>query len=248
MALLGGKIALVSGGAMGMGASHARAIVSHGGQVVIGDVADDAGEALARELGSNSVYVHLDVTCQSDWRAAVDLAKARFGGLNVLVNNAGIIRLGALGEFTESQFREIMDVNLTGVFLGMSAAVETLKACAPSSIVNISSIAGLQGGAGFHGYCASKWAVRGLTRSAALELGPAGVRVNAVMPGAIRTPMTENLPDAILDNSFGRFGQPEEVTNMVVYLASDLSSFSNGADFVVDGGQLAGPQLDEIGG
>ncbi|OCC23746.1 3-alpha-hydroxysteroid dehydrogenase [Croceicoccus estronivorus] len=240
MSLLKSKIALVSGGAMGMGASHARAIVAEGGKVVIGDVSDEAGRALAAELGDDAVYVHLDVTNPADWAAAVETAVTTFGGLNVLVNNAGIINVGALGSYTVEDWNKIIAVNLTGVFLGMSAAVDALKKSAPSSIVNISSIAGTQAVAGFHGYVASKFGVRGITKSAALELAPHNVRVNSVHPGAIRTPMTAGLPDSVAHNAMNRFGKPEEISNLVVYLASDLSSLSTGSEFAADGGEGAG--------
>jgi 3alpha(or 20beta)-hydroxysteroid dehydrogenase len=246
MISLGEKIALISGGASGMGAAHARAMIAAGAKVVVGDIADAAGMALVEELGEDAVYAHLDVTQAKDWQAAVALARSRFGGLNVLVNNAGIVNAGPLGEYTEEQFARIVAVNLTGTFLGMSAAIKTLKECAPSSIINISSVAGLLGMSGFHGYAASKFGVRGLTKSAALELGPCGVRVNSVHPGPIRTPMTEGLPESGARNPLARFGQPEEVAHLVVYLASDLSSFSTGAEFVVDGGWSAGQRQDQL--
>jgi 3alpha(or 20beta)-hydroxysteroid dehydrogenase len=240
MARLSGKTALISGGARGMGASHARAIVEEGGNVVIGDLLDAEGEALATELGDSAVYTHLDVTNPDDWAAAVALATRTFGGLNVLVNNAGIVNFGALDEYTKDQWDLIIAINLTGPFLGISAARDALVASAPSSIVNISSTAGIQGSAALHGYTASKFGVRGITKSVALELGSLGVRANSIHPGVIKTPMTADL---VLDDqtgALGRAGEPVEVSNLVVYLASDESSFSTGAEFVVDGGQLAG--------
>lgn len=223
-----------------MGASHARAIVANGGRVVIGDLLDEAGEALALELGDNAVYTHLDVTKSDDWNKAVALAVSTFGGLNVLVNNAGIVNFGPLGEYSEQQWAMIIGINLTGQFLGITAARDALVASAPSSIVNISSTAGFQGAAGLHGYTASKFGVRGLTKSVALELGPLGVRANSIHPGVIKTPMTADL---VLDGQtggLGRAGEPEEVSNLVVYLAGDSSSFSTGSEFIVDGGELAG--------
>jgi 3alpha(or 20beta)-hydroxysteroid dehydrogenase len=240
MARLSGKTALISGGARGMGASHARAIVEEGGNVVIGDLLDAEGEALATELGDSAVYTHLDVTNPDDWATAVALATRTFGGLNVLVNNAGIVNFGALDEYTKDQWDLIIAINLTGPFLGISAARDALVASAPSSIVNISSTAGIQGSAALHGYTASKFGVRGITKSVALELGSLGVRANSIHPGVIKTPMTADL---VLDDqtgALGRAGEPVEVSNLVVYLASDESSFSTGAEFVVDGGQLAG--------
>ncbi|HEV7978466.1 SDR family oxidoreductase [Amycolatopsis sp.] len=241
MAELASKVALVTGGASGIGLACARAIVAEGGKVMIGDVSDDAGRAVADDLGAAASYVHLDITSPADWADAVNAGLTTFGKLNVLVNNAGIITGGALGEYSLDDWRRIIDVNLTGVFLGMSACVGALKESAPSSIVNMSSVAGLQGAAGFHGYCASKWGIRGITKSAALELAPFGIRVNSVHPGTIRTPMTADVPESMADNSaFGRFGEAEEVANLVVYLASDRASFSTAAEFKVDGGESAG--------
>ncbi|MCZ4551094.1 SDR family oxidoreductase [Gordonia rubripertincta] len=240
MARLQGKIALISGGARGMGATHARAIVAEGGKAVIADILDEEGTALAAELGDAAVFIHLDVTSAADWKTAVDLAVSTFGGLNVLVNNAGIVNFGPLGEYTQQQWDLIMNINATGTFLGITAAKDALVTSAPSSIVNISSISGLQGSPGAHGYVASKFAVRGLTKSVALELGVHNVRANSVHPGVIKTPMTADLD---LGNHLGalhRAGEPEEVSNLVVYLASDESRFQTGAEFVIDGGQTAG--------
>lgn len=244
MSTLSSKIALVSGGSVGMGASHCRAIVAAGGKVVIGDIADAAGEALAKELGEAAVYVHLDVTKPEDWTRAVNTAVKTFGGLNVLVNNAGIINVGTLGSHSLDDWNKIVAVNLTGVFLGMNAAVEEMKKNTPGSIINISSIAGLQAVAGFHGYVATKFGVRGITKSAALELAPYNIRVNSIHPGAVRTPMTEGLPDSVAHNAMNRLGRPEEISNLVVFLASDLSSYSTGSEFGADGGENAGAVRD----
>jgi len=237
---LSGKVALVSGGARGLGAAHARAIVSEGGRVVIGDVLDEEGQALAAELGEAARFVHLDVTSRQDWAAAVSTAVELYGELSVLVNNAGIFDYGAIGTYTLEQWNRIMDVNVTGTFLGISAARDALVASAPSSIINTSSTAGIQGNPGVHGYVASKFAIRGLTKSVALELGEHNVRVNSVHPGVIRTPMTAGLDVGSQIGALRRIGEPEEVAALVVFLASDESSFHTGAEFVVDGGQLAG--------
>ena len=240
MERLTGKIALISGGARGMGASHARAIVAEGGRVVVGDLLDDEGRALAEELGDAARYVHLDVTSEADWAAAVSTAVDEFGGLNVLVNNAGIVNFGRLGTYTLDQWNLILSINVTGAFLGITAARDALVASAPSSIVNISSTAGLQGTTALHGYVASKFAIRGLTKSVALELGAENVRSNSVHPGVIRTPMTDGLELGDQLGALHRIGEPAEVSNLVVYLASDESSFQTGAEFVIDGGELAG--------
>jgi 3alpha(or 20beta)-hydroxysteroid dehydrogenase len=240
MGRLQNKVAIVSGGARGMGATHARAIVAEGGQVIIGDLLDEEGRALASELGDAARYVHLDVTSPQDWSNAVSSALDSFGHLNALINNAGIANFGRLGEYTLAQWNLIMNVNATGTFLGISAARDALIAAAPSSIVNISSTAGLQGVPAAHGYVASKFAIRGLTKSVALELGQYNVRANSVHPGIIKTPMTAGLNVGSQIGALQRPGDPEEVSALVVYLISDESSFQTGSEFVIDGGQLAG--------
>lgn len=240
MAHLTGKTALVSGGARGMGATHCRAIVKHGGRVVIGDILDDEGRALAEELGDAAEFVHLDVTISEEWDAAVAVAQEKFGGLNVLVNNAGIVAQGALEPGSRETWDSVLDVNLTGTYLGVVAAKDALIASAPSSIVNISSTSGFVGSPEMHAYVASKFGVRGLTKSVAEELGPHGVRANSVHPGPIRTAMIEGMDVDNVTGSLGRVGEPEEVSALVTYLASDESSFSTGAEFLADGGQIAG--------
>jgi 3alpha(or 20beta)-hydroxysteroid dehydrogenase len=237
---LTGKVALVSGGARGMGASHVRTMVAEGAKVVFGDILDDEGEAVAKEIGDDARYVHLDVTQPEDWESAVATAVSEFGGLDVLVNNAGIINVGTIEDYALSEWQRILDINLTGVFLGIRAVVKTMKEAGRGSIINISSIEGMAGTLGCHGYTASKFAVRGLTKSAAMELGPFGIRVNSIHPGLIKTPMTEWVPEDIFQSALGRIAQPKEVSNLVVYLASDDSSYSTGSEFVVDGGTTAG--------
>lgn len=230
------KVVLISGGAQGMGAAHAKMLVAEGARVVIGDILDEKGEALAAEIGDSARYIHLDVTQADQWQAAVDLAVQTFGKLTTLVNNAGIVALGKIGQFDMDKFRNVIDVNLIGTFLGMQAVVEQMKAAGGGSIINISSIEGLRGAVMVHPYVASKWAVRGLTKSAALELGPHNIRVNSVHPGFIRTPMTKHFPDNMLRIPLGRPGQPDEVATFVVFLASDESRYSTGAEYVMDGG------------
>jgi 3alpha(or 20beta)-hydroxysteroid dehydrogenase len=237
---LAGKVALVSGGARGMGASHVRALVAEGAKVVFGDILDDEGKAVAAELGDPVRYVHLDVTKHEHWEVAVATAVGEFGGLDVLVNNAGIINIGTLEDYELSEWQRILDINLTGVFLGIRAVVKPMKEAGRGSIINISSIEGMAGTIACHGYTATKFAVRGLTKSAALELGPSGIRVNSIHPGLIKTPMTEWVPEDIFNTAVGRIGEPREVSNLVVYLASDESSYSTGSEFVVDGGTTAG--------
>jgi len=237
---LEGKVALISGGARGLGESFARAMVAQGAKVVLADVLDAEGEVLAKDLGDAAAYVHLDVTDRRQWAEAVALTIERFGTLNVLVNNAGIVAFGPIEEHTVEDWDRVIAVNLTGVFNGIQASVEALKAGAPSSIINISSTAGLHGYTALSAYNASKYGVRGMTKSVALDLGTAGVRCNSVHPGAIRTPMTGDLDLPQKHVAMRRIGEPPEVAHLVVYLASDESSFSTGAEFVADGGETCG--------
>jgi 3alpha(or 20beta)-hydroxysteroid dehydrogenase len=215
-------------------------MVAEGAKVVFGDILDDEGKSVAAEIGDAARYVHLDVTQPAQWTSAVDTAVTEFGGVHVLVNNAGILNVGLIEDYELSEWQRILDINLTGVFLGIRAVVKPIKEAGRGSIINISSIEGMAGTIGCHGYTASKFAVRGLTKSTALELGPSGIRVNSIHPGLIKTPMTEWVPDDIFQTALGRPADPREVSNLVVYLASDESSYSTGSEFVVDGGTMAG--------
>ncbi len=219
-----------------MGAAHAKMLIEEGAKVVVGDILDEKGEALAAELGDAVRYVHLDVTQADEWEAAVNTAVETYGKLNVLVNNAAIVALGKIGQFDMAKWQKVIDVNLTGTFLGMQAVVEHMKADGGGSIINVSSIEGLRGSVMVHPYVASKWAVRGLAKSAAIELGKFNIRINSLHPGFIRTPMTKHFPDDIVTAPLGRPGTSEEVSTFIVFLASDESSFATGAEFVVDGG------------
>jgi 3alpha(or 20beta)-hydroxysteroid dehydrogenase len=227
-----------------MGNAHARAMVAEGAKVVIGDIVDDEGAKLADQLSADvpgsARFVHLDVTSEQDWAGAVAAAVDAFGTLNVLVNNAGIANLNSLKDFTAEQWRKIIDINLTGTFLGMQAAVEPMIAAGGGSIINISSVEGTRGSPGLYGYVASKWGVRGLAKAAALELAQHKIRVNSVLPGLIRTRMTMTIPDDALQIPLGRAAKSAEVAATVVFLASDESSYTTGADFVVDGGLTVG--------
>ncbi|WP_406237478.1 glucose 1-dehydrogenase [Nocardia sp. NBC_01009] len=240
MARLTGKVALISGGARGMGAAHAKALVAEDARVVLGDLLDDEGAALAKELGDNAAYVHLDVREPQQWRDAVSAAVDRFGSLNVLVNNAGIVNGNLLVDFELSEWQRIVDINLTGTFLGMQAATPAMIEAGGGSMINISSVEGMRGSPGLHGYTATKFAVRGLTKSTALELAQYGIRVNSVHPGLIRTPMTEGIPADFLQIPMGRAAESAEVSALVTFLASDESSYSTGAEFVIDGGLTVG--------
>jgi 3alpha(or 20beta)-hydroxysteroid dehydrogenase len=236
MGRVDGKVVLISGGAQGMGASHAQMLVAEGAKVVIGDILDDQGKALADEIGESARYVHLDVTEADEWDAAVALANSEFGGLTSLVNNAGIVALGKIGKFDMAKWQKVIDVNLTGTFLGMQAVVESMKAAGNGSIINVSSIEGLRGAPMVHPYVASKWAVRGLSKSAAIELGKFNIRVNSIHPGFIRTPMTKHFPEDMVTTPLGRPGQSPEVSHFVIFLVSDESSYATGSEFIMDGG------------
>ncbi len=237
---LAGKTAIISGAARGMGAAHARRFVAEGAKVVLGDILDAEGEALAAELGASARYVHMDVTSPDDWAAAVALAVKDFGGLHILVNNAGIFGGAALVDHPLDLWHRIIEINLTGSFLGVRAATTALVASGSGSIINISSVAGMRGAPGGAAYVASKFGVRGLTKAVAAELAPFGVRCNSVHPGIIDTPMAEGLNTQGYDYPLGRMARSEEVTNLVLYLASDDASYSTGAEFVVDGGLTMG--------
>jgi 3alpha(or 20beta)-hydroxysteroid dehydrogenase len=223
-----------------MGASHARKLVDEGARVVAGDILDEEGKALADELGESARFVHLDVTQPDQWQAAVAAAVAEFGRLDVLVNNAGIVAGGLLQNTEVADWQRVIDVNLTGTFLGIRAAIEPMIANGGGSIVNVSSVEGLAGTSWVHAYVASKFAVRGLTKSAALELVTHGIRVNSIHPGLVRTPMSEGVPEDFLTIPMARAAEPVEVSNFVLFLASDESRYSTGAEFVVDGGLTAG--------
>jgi NAD(P)-dependent dehydrogenase (short-subunit alcohol dehydrogenase family) len=244
---LEGKVALISGGARGQGAAHARRFVEEGAAVVLGDVLDEEGEATAAELrdsGGRAEYAHLDVTRSQDWQAAVGFTEERFGLLNVLVNNAGIITEGGAVDEDEESWNRVIAVNQTGVFLGMKHAVPAMRRAGGGSIVNISSTLGVVGAEDYIAYQASKGAIRQMTKSAALSYVGDGIRVNTVCPGFITTPMTDALGQEIHEHDIGmtpmgRPGRPVEVSHAVVFLASDEASFVTGAELYVDGGYLA---------
>jgi len=249
---LDGKVALISGGARGMGKCEARLFVEEGAKVAVCDVRDDEGKAVAEALGGAAVYQHLDVTREDEWAGAVAATLAAFGRLDVLVNNAGIADAAPLAEMSLESYRRVTDVNQTGVFLGMKAVIEPMTAAGGGSILNISSIDGLIGMNGLTGYVASKWAVRGMTKTAAMELAPLGIRVNSVHPGFIKTDMgvdegvpTEQVHGLLEEYAgrmapLGRAGVPEDIAKLAIFLASDESSYATGSEFVVDGGLTAG--------
>lgn len=247
MGRLDGKVALISGGARGQGAAEARLFAAEGARVVVGDLLEKECAEVAAELGDVARAVALDVTNEESWERAVCETISAFGKLDVLVNNAGIVRTGALESMPLEDYMAVVKVNQVGVFLGMRAVVAALRDAGGGSIVNISSNAGMEGVQGVMGYVASKWAVRGMTKAAALELGQYGIRVNSVHPGGINTPMIMSDDFAAIDQDavfaaqpIPRVGQPEEIARLVLFLASDESSYSTGSEFVADGGALAG--------
>jgi 3alpha(or 20beta)-hydroxysteroid dehydrogenase len=237
---LKGKVAIITGGARGMGASFAKAMVAEGAQVMITDVLDDAGNSLAHSLGDHAAYSRLDVTRRDDWKSVVNDTVRHFGKLNVLVNNAGIARFAPIDENDWEDWDKTIAVDLTGAYNGIRASVEALKKSAPASIINISSTAGMQGYRSLSAYSAAKFGLRGLTKSVALDLASVRIRCNTVHPGPIDTPMMAGHEDAKKQVAMRRIGKPDEIAQMVVFLASDESSFSTGSEFVADGGELAG--------
>ena len=250
MGRLDGKVALITGGARGMGKSHVRQFVAEGARVVFGDVLDDKGEYVAAKLPAGSCrYVHHDVTSESQWAAAVSTALTAFGKLDVLVNNAGILTFAPIAEMTLNSFRRVLDVNAVGCWLGMKAVIDPMTKAGGGSIINVSSIEGFTGAAGLSAYSASTFAVRGMTKAAAQELGQFGIRVNSVHPGGVLTRMVVESEDARAESAeafmkampLHRFAEPVEISRLVAYLASDESSYSTGSEFVADGGLLSGP-------
>ena len=251
MSDLNGKVALITGAARGQGAAEARLFAQRGARVMLCDVLDAEGQAVAAEIGANAAYLSLDVTSESAWKEVVAATVARFGKLNVLVNNAGIVKVTALEECPTQEYLKVIQVNQVGVFLGMREVVAPMKKAGGGSIVNISSIDGLIGMTGGTAYCASKFAVRGMTKVAALELGKYGIRVNSIHPGGILTPMITGagLDAQTAGEIFGkvplkRIGQPEEIATLAAYLASDDASYSTGSEFIADGGLTAGFALE----
>lgn len=240
MGRLKNKVILVTGGARGMGAAHARLLVAEGARVVITDILHIEGEALAAKLGESTVYVPQDVTQPKEWAEAVASAERRFGALHGLVNNAGIANMAPIEQFPLDQWNKTLAVNLTGVFLGMQAALPAIRRAGGGSVVNISSVEGLRGSAGLHAYVASKFGVRGITKSAALEAAASGVRINSIHPGFIATPMTESFESSLFPVPLGRAAEPQEVSQAVLFLLSDESSYLTGSEIVIDGGLTIG--------
>ena len=232
------KVALITGGARGQGAAEAELFAAAGAQVVITDVLDE-GAATAERLGDAVEFISHDVTSEAAWTSVVDTILERHGRIDVLVNNAGIFRTVGLTETTLDMWEQMIGINQTGVFLGMKAVAAAMKAQGTGSIINISSIAGMRAASMAHAYAATKWAVRGMSKSAAVELAPHGVRVNSVHPGIIDTAMLQEFGDRIsmIEQRIplGRVASADEVGKLVLFLASDDSSYCTGQEFVVDG-------------
>ena len=242
---LRGKVAIVTGGAQGQGAGIARQFVAEGAKVVIADIADDLGKTLADELGEAARFHHHDVSDEHSWTGLVEEVDATFGPVDVLANNAGVLRFGEIATGSLDDVELMWRINQMGVFLGMRAVVPTMKANGGGSIINASSVEGLAGMANCTAYAATKWAIRGMTKCAAMELGRSGIRVNSVHPGMIDTPMTR-VHGGDVAMEFGaskvpmrRVGHPEAGAPIYVFLASDESGYINGAEIAVDGGVTA---------
>jgi 3alpha(or 20beta)-hydroxysteroid dehydrogenase len=243
-----GKIVIVTGAARGLGAAHAQRLIEEGAKVMLTDVLDKEGKEIARALGGNARYLHHDVTSEAQWQHVVSETENVFGPVSVLVNNAGIVPvMGFLDTLEEADYRSTIDVNQLSVFLGMKCVISSMKRAGGGSIINISSLAGLVGTPFYYAYTASKFAVRGMTKCAAIEFAPFNIRVNSVHPGFIRTALTTN-PDiaaatmgAASATPAGHMGEPIDIANTVLMLASEEMRFATGAEFVIDGGYHVSP-------
>jgi cyclopentanol dehydrogenase len=240
-----GKVAIVSGGARGIGAAEVRLLAADGARVVVGDLLDQLGEALLRELPPGcACYLHLDATSKSDWQRAVDIAETSFGRLDILINNAGVSGRFGLEETSEEEWHRVVESNLTTAWLGMLACIPAFRRAGGGAVVNTSSIYGIVGSGKATAYHAAKGGVLMLTKAAATEYAAANIRVNSVHPGLIDTPMTHDMPPgwkARLTEAtpMKRMGKPEEVARAALFLASDDASYVTGATLLVDGGYTA---------
>jgi len=244
MALLTDKVVMITGAAKGMGAATARRMAQEGARVILADI-DEGAESVASEIGcERAKFVRLDVRSPTEWDRAIDQAIATFGKLDVLVNNAGILRLATLAETTDEIFQAIFEVNQRGTFNGMRAVLPTFRKAGKGCIINLSSPTGMRAVPGMWAYGTSKWAIRGMTRAAALELAKENIRVNCVCPGSIDTPMLDMLPDEVkaVVASYvpvGRLGTAEEVANVTCFVASDQAAYMTGSEICVDGAATA---------
>lgn len=247
MGRLDGKVAIITGAAQGMGAATARLFATEGAKVVLGDVLIDKGEVLADEIGANAIFHRLDVREELEWQAIAEKAVAGFGGIDILVNNAGVLHWGAIEDLSLDDTERLLDINVIGTLLGAKTVVQQMKSAGRGVIVNISSVDGLRGVNGLSAYTASKWAVRGLTKSLAFELGPSGIRVCSVHPGGVDTTLgnpTGQTGEELKKNYAGvplqRIGESEEIARATLFVASDEASYISGAELAVDGGWSAG--------
>jgi 3alpha(or 20beta)-hydroxysteroid dehydrogenase len=248
MKRLENKVALITGAARGMGEAHAREFIKHGAKVIIADVREDMGKSLAKELGGNALFVKLDVTKSEDWKKAIEVGESKFGTVNVLVNNAGILGpVANLMDFKYEDYLKVIDINQHSILLGMQAVIPSMLKAGVGSIVNISSIAGIVACFGFPNiaYMASKFAIRGMTKAVAFEFGSKNIRVNSMHPGFVLTPMMVEATSEsgskegrnVLDEiPLGRIANTNELTGIVVFLASEEASFITGQEHIVDGG------------
>ena len=248
MGQLDGKVAIISGGARGQGEEEARLFAREGAAVVLGDILDEASQRVANSIvdtGGQALYVHLDVTSETDWNDIVDKTVAEFGRVDFLLNNAGILPVAPIEQATLEHFRQVIDVNLVGVFLGMRAVIPAMREAGGGCIINTSSTAGIQGYPGLGAYVSSKFGVRGLTKVAAVELGADNIRVNSVHPGPVDTEMLAN-PDAKRNEQgdrpmripISRMGRADEIAKMMLFIAAD-ATYSTGSEFIIDGGLTA---------
>ncbi len=249
MGKLEGKVALITGAARGQGEAEARLFASEGAKVVLGDVLDEPGKKVAESIGEAAVYLHHDVASEESWRSAIDAAVSKWGRLDVLVNNAGILHVAPIVQLELSDYLRTVNVNQVGCLLGMKHAIPAMAKGGGGSIVNISSTAGFEGQPGIAAYVSTKWAIRGLTKSAAIEAGPLGIRVNSIHPGGVNTHMGRgdvkgfekvDSPNVFKKLPLGRIGEPIEVARFALFLASDESSYCTGGEYMVDGGWLTG--------
>lgn len=238
------KVAIITGGAQGMGESHARSFIAEGAKVIITDINEKRGKEIAKELGNNSLFIKQDVTKKDDWKKVIEEGEKRFGPINILVNNAGILGpIAHTADLKSDEYNKVININQHAVFYGMKYTLPSMLKAGIGSIVNISSIAGIVAIYGYPSlaYMASKFAVRGMTKATAVEYAPYNIRVNSVHPGFIKTPMmaaatNEDGGDATGMIPLGRLAEVKEVSNLVIFLASDESSYLTGTEQIIDGG------------